>query len=151
MAYSELLEGAWERRIFCRDRCRRDLFQKARKAVGWRGAGPRECPAEMVKSSLDSLRSRRMRWHQKSDYGCKEIQGMWDLGRSEKSVFQGDVMSSTSCPPQSRGKTTSEVHPLLATWSASPYTEWALPGILICPCIYPQVPGSRQSARNNIR
>lgn len=61
MAYSELLEGAWERRIFCRDRCRRDLFQKARKAVGWRGAGPRECPAEMVKSSLDSLRSRRMR------------------------------------------------------------------------------------------
>lgn len=59
---------------------RRDLFRKARKAAG-RAAMPRECPAEMVMNSLDSLRLRRMRWHQRSGYGCKEIQGTWALGR----------------------------------------------------------------------
>lgn len=33
--------AAWERSIFCRDRYRRDLFRKARKAVGWKGVVPR--------------------------------------------------------------------------------------------------------------
>ena len=58
---------------------RRDLFWKARKAVGWRASMPRECPAEMVMNSLDRLRLRRMRWHQRSCYGRKEIQGTWGL------------------------------------------------------------------------
>ena len=59
-----------------------------------------------------------------------DIQGMWDPGRSEKSVFQEGVMSSTNCPPTIQGKRTSRVHPLRATWSVSPYTEWVSPGIL---------------------
>ena len=59
-----------------------------------------------------------------------EIQGMWDPGRSEKSVFPEGVMSSTNCPPTIQGKRTSRVHPLRATWSVSPYTEWVPPGIL---------------------
>ena len=59
-----------------------------------------------------------------------EIQGMWDPGRSEKSVFQEGVMSSTNCPSTIQGKRTSRVHPLRATWNVSPYTEWVPPGIL---------------------
>ena len=59
---------------------------------------------------------------------------MWDPGRSEKSVLQESVMSSTNCPPTIQGKRTSRVHPLRATWSASPHTEWVPPGILL---IYP--------------
>ena len=54
--------------------------------------------------SLDGLRLGKKGWDNIKGVvdESNKIQGMWDPGRSEKSVFQEGVMSSTNCPLQSR-------------------------------------------------